>query len=305
MRIAIVAAIFVVGVGTARLARVRAAAERTDQVLAEAPYAPSASSAPMLTLGYRELAADLLFVRLVGYYGSPDNEAHAIASLAEAIAALDPQFRRNYEFGAVATTSARRGVDNAAHLRAIALLEKAAREFPTHWRYPNLAGQIYLVDLQTDDPAQRREWNQKGALLLESAARKPNAPAESALVASNLRTRLGQHQRALDGLREMLLITDDRAARERIIEQIAILTSESSDEIAAEMLIARKQFERTWHATRPAVPATMFVLVGPPIAPSFSLADLATGGRDVVGSEGFERLDALTDEPTPPAPGTP
>ena len=63
--------------------------------------------------------------------------------------------------------------------------------------------------------------------------------------------------------------------------------------------------EAAWHATRPAVPATMFVLVGPPIAPGFDLADLATGGRDVIGSEGFERLEPLTDEPEVPAPEAP
>lgn len=287
--------IFAAGIGTARIARMRAEAERPANAISDAPYAPSPSAAPMVSLGYRELAADLLFVRLVGYYGSQDNEAHVMASLAEAIVALDPQFRRAYEFGAVATTSARRGVDNRAHLRAIALLEQAARQFPAYWKFPTLAGQIYIVDLKTDDPGQRRAWDQAGALLLESAARKPGSPAESALIASSLRTRLGQQQRAIDGLRELLLLTSDQAARKRLIDQIATLANQNADEIAAEMLVARHRFDREWQASRPAIPATDYLLVGPRIEPGFDLTVLATGGRDLIGSEGFERLEPITD----------
>lgn len=295
MKLAIIALIALAGVGTARIARVRAAAERPSNAISDVPYAPSAASAPIMTLGYREMAADLLFVRLAGYYGSQDNEAHAMASLAEAITALDPQFRRAYEFGAVATTSARRGVDNRAHLRAIALLDQASKQFPTYWKFPKLAGEIYLVDLQTADLDQRRAWDEKGALLLESAARKPNAPAESALIAATLRSRLGQQQRAIDGLRELLLITSDRAARQHIIEKIATLANENAADIAAEMLIARKQFQREWNETRPTIPATFYLLLGPRIPPGFDLGELATGGRDVIGTEGFERLEPVVD----------
>jgi len=295
VKLAVVAVVFAAGIGTARLARVRAAEERPSHSVGDEPYAPSASAAPIMTLGYRELAADLLFVRLIGYYGSQDNDAHVMASLAEAIVALDPQFRRAYEFGAVATTSARRGVDNRSHLRAIALLEHASREFPTHWKFPNLAGEIYLVDLQTHDAAQRRAWDQSGALLLESAARKPNSPAASALLAATLRTRLGQQQRAIDGLRELLLLTSDQHARRKIIDQIAKLANQNADEIAQEMLIARKQFEREWNEARPAIPATFYLHLGPPIQPGFDLGSLATGGRDVIGSEGFEPLEPITD----------
>lgn len=297
MRIAIVAPLVALaGIGFARTAREQAK-DRSVVNVVDAPYAPAPTSAPFLTLGYRELAADLFFVRLVGYFGSPDNDAQSMAALAETVVALDPQFRRVYEFGAVAMTASKRGVDNSIHLRAIALLEIGAKNFPKYWRFPNLAGQIYLVDLTTSDPAQRREWDQKGALLLESATRKPGSPAESALIAASLRTRLGQQQRAVDGLREMLLITDDAAARKRILEQLAKLADENAEEIAAEMLIARKQLDDEWEAARPALPLTDYLLVGPQLQAGFDLGGLATGGRDLIGSEGFERLEPITDPP--------
>ncbi len=305
MRIALIvlplAATALVG---ARAARDQANTLRGGDV-ASRPVAPSPTAAPILTLGYRELAADLLFARMVGYWGSEDSEAAAVAELAEAISALDPQFRRAYDFGAVAMTAAKRGVDNAARLRAIKLLDAAARAYPTYWRYPNLAGQIYLADLKTDDPAQRRQWDEKGTLLLESSARKPHAPAEAGMNAVALRSKLGQRQRAIDSLRELLLITEDAGARNKIIATLAELSNDVPDEVAAELIRARREFEAEWQRERPSLPPTLYLLIGPPLRPGFDVARLATGGAELIGSEGFERLESVTDEPPlPSAPST-
>src|SRR3954469_25034461 len=116
MRRSAVVAIALVAFAGARFARV-AAKERAVTQLDNSPYAPSPAAAPIAALGYRELAADLLLIRMIGYFGSVDNEASGIAGLAEAIVALDPTFPRTYEFGAVAMTSAKRGVTNDIRLR--------------------------------------------------------------------------------------------------------------------------------------------------------------------------------------------
>jgi hypothetical protein len=282
--------------GGARLARVAAEAE-APQVIADEPYAPTPQAAPLVTLGYRELVADLLFLRLKGYFGGRENTANGVAGLVEAIAALDPQYQRIYEWGARAITLAGRGVDNAARLRAIAVLEAGARAFPDDWKLPYLAGEIYTQDLETKDPAQRRAWDERGTLLTESAIRKPNASPLAATWAATMRTRLGQHQRAVDGLREMLLVTNDAAVRERLLAKLADLEHDSANEVAAEILEARHRFESAWLATRPAVPQSMYLLLGAPLAPAFDLTDLATGGRDLVGVQPIERLEPLEDPP--------
>jgi hypothetical protein len=295
------ALIAVLAIGGARVAR-EAAEGQAPQVIADEPYAPTPEAAPLVTLGYRELFADLLFLRLKGYFGGAENTANGIAGLVEAVVALDPQFHRIYEWGARAITLAGRGVDNAAYLRALAVLDAGTRRFPDDWRLPYLAGEIYTQDLQTTDPAERRAWDERGTLLIESAIRKPNAPAEAATWAATMRTRLGQHQRAVDGLREMVLVSDDDDARVRLLGKLAELEHGSANELAAELLDARRRFEATWLAARPAVPASMYVLIGPPIAPSFDLADLATGGRELVGIEPIERLEPL-EEPDPVTSG--
>ena len=286
------ALIAVLALAGARFAR-DAAEREAPKVFADEPYAPAAGTAPLVALGYRELFADLLFLRLKGYFGGSETTANGVAALVEAIVALDPQDQLIYEWGARAITLAGRGVDNAAYLRALAVLDTGGRAFPSDWKLPYLAGQIYTQDLQTTDVAQRRAWDERGTLLTESAIRKPNAPAEAATWAATMRTRLGQHQRAVDGLREMLLVTDDAAARTRLLTKLAELEHDSANELASELLDARRQFEATWQATRPAVPLAMYLLIGAPLSPRFDLARLATGGRDLVGAQPIERLEPL------------
>lgn len=289
---AVAALVAVAGIAGARVAR-EAAEARAPRFYAEEPYAPAPDSAPMVTLGYREVFADLFFLRLKGYFGSEDNTAAGIANLVSAIVALDPQYYRTYEWGARAITLARRGVDNAAYLRAVEILDAGARQFPKDWKLPYLAGQIYAQDLQTKDPAQRRAWDERATLLTESAIRKPSAPAEAATWAATMRSRLGQHQRAVDGLREMLLVTSDDQARARLLAKLAELESGSANELAGDLLEARRRFEAEWLAARPAVPATMYILLGPRRSLRFDLGDLATGGRDLIGSQPAEPLEPL------------
>jgi len=286
------AAVVLAALGGARLAREAAEAE-APRVLSDEPYAPAPDTAPLVTLGYRELAADLLFLRLKGYFGGNESTANGVASLVEAIVALDPQFHRIYEWGANAITLASRGIDNAAFLRALAVLDAGARQFPDDWKLPYLAGEIYTQDLQTTDPAQRRAWDERGTLLTESAIRKPNAPVEAATWAATMRTRLGQHQRAVDGLREMVLTTSDERARARLLAKLADLEHDAASELASELLEARHRFESAWRAARPAVPASMYLLLGPPLSPRFDLAELATGGHDLVGTQDIERLEPV------------
>jgi hypothetical protein len=284
MRVAVALGVAAVAFGAARLARTAAKDEQAETIQAE-PYAPSPSSAPYLSLGYREAVADVMFVRLRGYFGGAQTTPDAVASICEAVIALDPKFHRAYEYcgGAIsffALTSP--STDQAVLLRAVAMLERGAREFPNDWHLPNLAGQIYTQDLKTDDPVLRREWDERGTLLVESAIRKPGAPAELQDWAAVMRTKYGQQQRAIRDLREVLLVTTDSKARKRLTARLAQLQNQNADEIAGEIFEARRQFDREWSSQRPLIPATWYVLIGPRLQPSFDPVALATGGRDLV-----------------------
>ena len=291
MKVAAALAIAAVGFGGARLARAVAEREVTGTA-SEAPYAPSAGAAPFLSLGYRELLADLLFLRLRGYFGGEHPQAESLAELTEAVVALDPQLHRIYDYGAGAIELGA-GLTPPLVMRAIAILERGGREFPEDWRLPYDEGQAYALDLTTTDPAQRRAWDEKAALLVESATRKPGAPARAATWAADLQTKLGQHQAAIDNLHEMLLLTDDVGAQQRLLERLAKLEHADADELAGEIFEARQKFQHAWQRERPTIPADMYVLLGARPALHFDLTDLATGGHDLIGSKPIERLEPL------------
>jgi hypothetical protein len=292
VKIAVAIAAAAVSFAAARGARTIANDMRTKETGSQ-PYAPSPGSAPYISLGYREATADLMYVRLRGYVGAPQANSEDIAGLCEAIVALDPRFGRIYDYcGQAMTLALLRGqtIEQSVFHRAIALLERGIEERPNDWRLQYLAAQIYMQDLKTDDPALRRQWDEKATLLVESAIRKPGAPANLAGLAVVMRTKFGQHERAVEGLRELILTTSDLGARKAMIERLAELEEQNADAVASELLEARRQFETEWKEARPFVSATWYVLLGPRSEPGFDMVSLATGGRDLATSEAPEAL---------------
>jgi hypothetical protein len=259
------------------------------------PFAPSPTTTQVISLGYRELVADLLFFRLIGYFGGGSHTAEGVAALVEAIAAADPNYEKIYVWGGRAMVASRHGLSNEVALRAVALLERGAAVFPQDHKIPMLAGEILLTNVQAKDPEEKRRLNERAAKFIESAVRKPNAPASAATLAAHLRSKLGQRQQAIDSLREMMLITQDEGARKQLLEKLSELAGKDADAIASELLESRRRFERAWRTERPSVPPGLFVLIGAREEPGFDLGDLATGGRDLVGADSFEQLEPLDD----------
>lgn len=294
MKVVVPVVLAVFAFGTARVARTTLVAERRAQAETR-PFVPSSTAAPFVSLGYREMFSDLLFVRLRGYFGGDQSTPTGIAELCEAIVALDPRFHRTYEYCAHAMTVSWKQMDNDIYLRALALLDRGMREFPADWRLPYLAGQIYTQDLVTDDPAQRRDWDERGTLLIESAIRKPGAPASAAAYAAIMRTKFGQHQRAVEGLREVLLLTTDAKARQALIERLAELEQRDAEEIAGELYEARRVLNAAWQRDRPMLPFTWYVLLGARLPASFDLGALAMGDRELAIDLASERLEPLED----------
>jgi hypothetical protein len=153
-----------------------------------------------------------------------------------------------------------------------------------------LAGEIYTQDLETDDPAQRRAWDERGTALTESAIRKPGAPQQAATWVAFMQTKLGQRDRAIRNLHELLLVTRDDDARKRMLAKLAELENTDSAELAGEIFEERKKLDASWLRDRPGLPASMYILLGPRIAPGFDMTDLSTGGADLAGSKPVERL---------------
>lgn len=260
----------------------------------EVPYAPSPGAAPFVTLGFRELGADLMWVRAVGYFGGEDDTAEGIRGLVDAMIVLDPMYARAYEWGARAVEWADGGATQADRLWAVAMLERGYELHPTRWKIPYLAGQIYILDLETDDPVQRSAWQARGAELIDRAVRMPGAMRGGATLAAHIRSQLGQQERAERDLEEMIASTSDPEARLKLINKLAALRNENAQVLAEEYDFYRRQFILARLSALPQADDATYILVGDPPKPYIDLGDLAVGGDQPTGLD-----EELVFEPIP------
>jgi hypothetical protein len=305
MRPAVIALGGIAALAAAQLVGVAARDARADwPALVRVPYAPSATAAPFLSLGYREAAADLMWIRMLGYLGGRDDTAASVHELVEATLALDDHYRPGYDVGPLAIQTASHGVDQAAHRAALSLFERGMKVFPRNWEYPVLAGQTLLVDLVPANEAQRREWMERAAAWFEKASRMPGALERVAATAAFYQDKLGKHELAVQRLQEMILIAQDDLAREQLIKQLAAIEKRDEVDVRVAMIEARRAFLDELERNRPALPAAMYILLGKRRDPYLPRQALAVD-RDLIGTNPPEELESLYDDATPdpePAP---
>lgn len=232
---------------------------------------------------YRELLADLLWCRLLVYYGSNwggDGDLTQVEDFIDDIIALTPKFRPVYEWSAYSVTYRTGTASQEEFLSSIRYLERAMREFPGEYKYPWIAGARYYFDLWSPDPEVKRRYRERGAELIEQAMTKPNAPQDLATTAANMRSKLGQRQRALDNLRQMVLSTSDAAARNTMLRRVRIANPELADELDH----AARALQERWLDGLPMVPIDFFIMLGARPSPVIDLRRLATP-HDLFGVE--------------------
>jgi hypothetical protein len=262
-------------------------------------WVPTPRAGRVLSLGYNEMAADFAWARTTVYYGDGLEKNFAMSAVEPLVAlvnALDPRFRRPYLWGAYAVTFRQRAATPAEYRSSVAILERGVAVFPQDWELAWLLGLRYYLDIKGDDPAETRRFKEMGVDWLERAMRLPGAPGDLPGLAATLRTQLGQKERALRELREMILTTTDEAARANLLERYERMASQ---ELATALRSAQQDFATRWHSELPYAPASMFLLVGEP-APVLSAPELLAGAatRDLtVADEEPEDLLEATDPP--------
>ena len=231
---------------------------------------------------YRELLADLLWCKLLVYYGTNwggDGDLSQVEDYLDDIIELAPRFKPAYEWAAFAVTY-RTGTSNQAEFRSsIRYLEKAMAQFPEEYSYFWIAGTRYYFDLWSPDEATRRGYRERGAELIEQAMTRPNAPQDLATTAANMRSKLGQYQRGLDSLRQMILSTNDDEARQQMLRRMRIADPGLADELDE----AAGNLEADWLGYLPMVPIDFYVELGPRPSPVIDFRKLATP-RDLFGA---------------------
>jgi hypothetical protein len=172
-------------------------------------YLPSGRHTKALTLGFSNLAADVLWIRAVSYFGGhmlTDREYPWLYRILVQVTTLDPPFTYPYLFGGMALALRAEQGDES-----VAMLTRGMANYPGDWRYPFYLG--FNAFYNQHDP-------QRAAHLMRYAASLPGGPEYLPRLAASLMAESGRLDAAVRFLETMAEGTRDPAARASILGKI-------------------------------------------------------------------------------------
>lgn len=227
-------------------------------------YLPMAHLLPLLSLGYRDALAVLIWCKSLVYFGEEighEGEVQHVFDYTDAVLALDPDFRSAYRWVATAAIYRPVAVSIDSGLRAAGYLERAVKRWPhdgeLRWDYGSLL-RFELAPLETD-PARKRALLEKAAPHLEAAARMGAGPPWLAINSVDLMNKLGRTEQAIRHLEELRHTVRDPQVKSEIEERLQGLRAQTYAEAARS---AEAQFERTWQSSYPYLSPGLFLFVG-------------------------------------------
>ncbi len=230
-----------------------------------------------MALGDDTLVASLLWIRALAYFGehlSTDRRYRWLDTYIDAISALDPRFRKLFQWAGVVVMYGRR-IDNDAVRASIRVLEKGVELFPDDWELAFMLGCNYAFELRETDPERKRENIEVALTYLRRASYGKGAPAHVVGLVSSLYGRVGWLEAAAVYLEEAYLHADRAAIRDEIAER---LKKYRSDAQIARLGSETGRFEAEWKASYPYAPQGLVRLLGP--RPDGRVFDWEAFGRD-------------------------
>jgi tetratricopeptide (TPR) repeat protein len=171
---------------------------RQNRATSDSLYLPNGKLLPVVSLGYDNVMADVLWLYSIQYVMEQFWGEHKyvwLFHIFDIITELDPQFEAAYVQGAVFL-----GMMQGRPQKAIELLEKGKRNNPDAWVYP--AEQSFYAALQLKDRKRALEY-------LNEAASKPGAPPQLLSRLAYLYQKNGKAELALRQWMQMEQTTQD------------------------------------------------------------------------------------------------
>jgi hypothetical protein len=236
-------------------------------------YLPEPHALRAMSLGYNQLAADLVWIRQIIYFGDEFTKRGDFRFLDRYLRTaleLDPNFRRLYSWAGISYAASGVKVTNAAVRQSNEFVEMGLKRFPDDWELHFMLGVNYIHELQTSDPKVKQSWKLKGAEHMRRAALAGGGPAWLPVLVATILTKGGEAEAAIRHLEEILLTTDDEAVRAHVLNKLKQLRKDALPEMERH----RARFTKRWHAQLGYAPADMYVLLGdpPPDVPTHDLA---------------------------------
>ena len=168
-------------------------------------YLPNGEYLRMASLGYRELAADLLWLQVIQVMGErkiSEEAGHWLYRALDVITTLDPKFVRAYEAGSLALCTLVVLPEESNRL-----LEKGIQHNPLEWKLPFLLGINYYFEFADDA---------KSAESMAKAAHLPGAPDLIARLAAKLYVSVRSPEEGVELLRKLYEETSDENIRKHL-----------------------------------------------------------------------------------------
>lgn len=249
----------------ARQARDASSIAETAEVL----YVPDTRLVRLMTLGYEQAAADLMWVRTLEYFARhfvTDRNYRWLEHFLDQIIELDPKFDKVYHWAGASVLYGRRFTsENIALSNRFYQLALAAD--PDDYEAAYRIGLNHYIEMPgalmregADAAAQARE-REIGLEYLERAANIPGAPERMRQLVASISNRLGKQQLALQYLVDLYIQTDDPERKAELRARIEELRTAGG---SAEFAEAATRFEAAWKQSYPYVPPTVFALMGEP-----------------------------------------
>jgi tetratricopeptide (TPR) repeat protein len=182
---------------------------------AELSYLPKGEYLKVAVLGYRQLAADLIWLKVVQHFGDPKTTQdgyrwtyHAVSVLTD----LDPKFAYAYQ-----ATGTMLGVWAARHEESIAILSKGMRHNPDVWQLPFYIGYVYYYELHNVKEA---------AKYLRLASGLSGAPTYLPKLAARMSVEAGDPEAALEFLQRLYEQLSDERLRSNLLQRMREVATE-------------------------------------------------------------------------------
>ncbi len=206
--------------------------------LQELIYLPNGEYLRMASLGYRELAADILWLQVIQVMGERKISEEAgrwLYRALDVITTLDPKFVRAYEAGSLALCTLVVLPEESNRL-----LEKGIQHNPLEWKLPFLMGINYYFEFADDA---------KSAESMAKAARLPGAPDMIARLAAKLYVSARSPQEGVELLERLYEETPDENIRKHLEHRLKETIVER-DLLILEQSISRYLADQSRHPER-------------------------------------------------------
>lgn len=248
---------------------------------------------PLLSLGHREAMADVIWCRALIYQGEDIRHGGGVDKAfeyAEAMLALDPDFRAVYVWISSAAIYSPQDVTREDMDRTIDFLERARAHFPRDGQLAWLLGATLTFEAPPYVPVDEQEaLRLRGLEHLIDASRLGAAPEWLVLSNSSMLDNLGSATRAIEHLEEMYAVVSDEHVRQRILERIESVRSEAYGDAFARV---NDDIEGERRREFPYLAPEMYLLIRPTADEASALDDHGYGATVLADAPGV--LDQAT-----------